>query len=113
MQSIWVAVTAHRPLDRLNALLKTISHYDSFPYKVTVCVYIDYDSQDSLEFLEKAVGIFSNIDVQVKVASPGYEGWFLTWAHKTPMILFHLDWRIVPSSLRASLTTSQLCTRPL
>ena len=93
MQSIWVAVTAHRPLDRLNALLKTISHYDSFPYKVTVCVYIDYDSQDSLEFLEKAVGIFSNIDVQVKVASPGYEGWFLTWAHKTDLALEILNKR--------------------
>lgn len=93
MKKIWVAITAHRPLDRLSVLLKTVSNYDSFPYRVTLCVYIDYDSQDDLEFVEKALSIFKNVDVTVKVASPGYEGWYLTWAHKTDLALEILNRR--------------------
>ena len=93
MKSIWVAITAHKPLDRLSTLLNTLSQYDSFPYKVTACIYIDYDSQGDLEFLEKSVNIFKNVNTSVKVASPGYEGWYLTWAHKTDLALEILNRR--------------------
>lgn len=93
MRSIWVAITAFRPMERLSVLLDTVSQYTSFPFKVTVCVYIDYDSQGDLEFLEKSLGLFKNLDVQVKVASPGYEGWYLTWAHKTDLALEILNRR--------------------
>lgn len=93
MRSIWVAITAFRPMERLSVLLDTVSQYTSFPFKVTVCIYIDYDSQGDLEFLEKSLGLFKNLDVQVKVASPGYEGWYLTWAHKTDLALEILNRR--------------------
>jgi len=87
VKSIWVAITAHKPLERLSTLLNTLSQYDSFPYRVTACIYIDYGSQGDLEFLEKSVNIFKNVNTSVKVASPGYEGWYLTWAHKTDLAL--------------------------
>ena len=93
MRSIWVAITAFRPMERLSVLLDTVSQYTSFPFKVTVCVYIDYDSQGDLEFLERSFSLFKNLDVQVKVASPGYEGWYLTWAHKTDLALEILNRR--------------------
>lgn len=80
-------------MERLSVLLDTVSQYTSFPFKVTVCVYIDYDSQGDLEFLEKSLGLFKNLDVEVKVASPGYEGWYLTWAHKTDLALEILNRR--------------------
>ncbi len=93
MKRIWVAITAFRPLDRLSTLLDTIHQYTKFPFKVTVCVYIDYDSQSDLEFLERCLSIFTTLETQVKVASPGYEGWYLTWAHKTDLALEVLNRR--------------------
>ena len=93
MKRIWVAITAHRPLDRLSTLLDTVHQYTKFPFKVTVCVYVDYDSQDSLDFLERSLSLFPTLDTEVKVASPGYEGWYLTWAHKTDLALEILNRR--------------------
>lgn len=93
MKRIWVAITAHRPLDRLSTLLDTVNQYTKFPFKVTVCVYVDYDSQDSLDFLERSLSLFPTLDTEVKVASPGYEGWYLTWAHKTDLALEILNRR--------------------
>lgn len=90
---IWVAITAHRPLSRLSALLNVISQYELYPFQVKICIYIDYDSQDDVELLEKACSIFKKLAVEIKVASPGYENWYLTWAHKTDLALEILNKR--------------------
>lgn len=90
---IWVAITAHKPLERLSPLLHVISQYELFPFDVKVCVYIDYESQDAVDILYNFFGIFKKIEVEVKVASPGYENWYLTWAHKTDLALEILNKR--------------------
>ncbi len=90
---LWVAITAHHPMERLSTLLNVVSQYEYFPLDVRVFVYIDYDSQKDIAFLQKSFDLFRKIKVEVKVASPGYENWYLTWAHKTDLALEVLNRR--------------------
>lgn len=87
----WVAITAHNPLSRIDSLLKVLKAYSEFPCSVSVSVYINYDAQDGEETLRKILNTVPNISVDVKIASPGYDGWYLTWAHKTDLALAVLN----------------------
>ena len=85
MKKIWLAITAHKPLERINTLVNVLNAYSKYPYDITVKVYIDYDSQNDREQLETVLEVFSSLKTEVVVASPGYEGWYLTWAHKNDL----------------------------
>ena len=82
MKKLWVAVTAHNPLMRLDPLLNVLSNYEKFPHEVKITIYIDYNSQNQVELLESIFETFKKINIIVKVAEPVYENWYLTWAHK-------------------------------
>jgi len=81
-QKIWVAITAHDPLSRLNSLVNVISPYESYPYDVSIRIYVNYEAQDDVELLNTLLSAFKKVNIEVVVASPGYDGWYLTWAHK-------------------------------
>jgi hypothetical protein len=90
-KKIWVAITAHNPLNRIDCLLRVVRAYSDFPCAVSVCVYINYEAQDDQEPLEEVLRTVDGVQTEVKVASPGYEGWYLTWAHKTDLALAVLN----------------------
>jgi hypothetical protein len=90
-KKLWVAITAHNPLVRLNPLINVLSEYEKFPHNVTVYIYVNYEAQNDVETLESVLTQFKNIKTEIKVASPDYSGWFLTWAHKTDLALAILN----------------------
>lgn len=92
-EKIWVAITAHKPLNRLNNLINVLNEYLRYPFQIAVRIYIDYDSQEDVELLEKLLEPYKKLDPQVVVAAPGYENWYLTWAHKTDLALEILNRR--------------------
>ena len=92
-ERIWVAITAHKPLNRLNSLINVLNEYLRYPFQIAVRIYIDYDSQDDVELLENILEPYKKLDPQVVVAAPGYENWYLTWAHKTDLALEILNRR--------------------
>jgi len=81
---IWAAVTAHNPMQRVQNLLQIAYNYAEFEADVNLYVYINYEAQEDAETITE---IFSIVDfpVTVVVADPGYEGWYLTWAHKNDL----------------------------
>lgn len=90
-KNIWVAITAHNPLERINPLLNVLSEYDKFKHNIKIHIYINYEAQKDIETLDALFEQFKNITVEVKVAGPEYEGWYLTWAHKTDLALAILN----------------------
>jgi hypothetical protein len=90
-KKIWVAITAHRPLARIDPLINVVRAYSDFPCDVSINIYVDYESQDCVEDLEKILIAVSNKTVDIKIASPEYENWYLTWAHKTDLALAVLN----------------------
>lgn len=90
-KKLWVAITAHNPLARINPLLNVLREYAKFPCQVHIYIYINYDAQDCVPDLQKIVDTVPNITVEIVVASPSYEHWYLTWAHKTDLALAILN----------------------
>lgn len=90
-KKIWVAITAHNPLVRLNPLINVLNEYEKYPHDVTINIYVNYEAQNDVETLESALEQFKNIKIEVKVAGPEYDGWYLTWAHKTDLALAILN----------------------
>jgi len=90
-KKIWVAITAHNPLVRLNPLINVLNEYEKYPHDITVNIYVNYEAQDDVITLESALEQFKNIKIEVKVAGPEYDGWYLTWAHKTDLALAILN----------------------
>jgi hypothetical protein len=82
-KKLWVAITAHNPLSRLESLFKVLKLYTEYELKVSVFIFVNYDAQDQVPQLSSLLRPFSeHIDVEIIVASPEHEGWWLTWAHK-------------------------------
>lgn len=90
-KKLWVAVTANKPLQRVDPLLDVLREYAKYPCDTSVNIYVDYDSQDDVEVLYETLQEFKNLNIDIKVASPGYFGWYLTWAHKTDLALAILN----------------------
>jgi len=78
-----ILVTAHDPLSRFDALLKTLRGYEEISGQKDVFIYVDAahekDTEDLKKLLEPSVS-FNSLDIIV--ASEAYEGYGLTWAHK-------------------------------
>jgi hypothetical protein len=78
-----VLVTAHDPLSRFDALLKTLRGYEEIPGILDVFIYIDYDHKEDKEILRELID--SNVSfnsLNIVVASESWQGYSLTWAHK-------------------------------
>jgi hypothetical protein len=78
-----IFVTAHNPLARFDALLKTLRGYEGIPGVKDVFIYIDYeheDDRDTVKALVEANVTFNSL--HIVVASESWEGYSLTWAHK-------------------------------
>jgi hypothetical protein len=90
-KKLWVAITAHNPLVRIDPLLNVLNEYKKFPHEVFINIYINYDAQDDVETLETLFEQFKDLHIKICVASPDYEGWYLTWAHKTDLALAVLN----------------------
>jgi hypothetical protein len=78
-----IIVTAHDPLSRFDALLKTLRGYEELPGQKDVFIYIDADHESDKAVLENLLApnvSFNNL--AVVVASNKWEGFALTWAHK-------------------------------
>lgn len=78
-----VFVTAHNPLSRFDALLKTLYGYEEIPGIKDVFIYIDYEHREdevTLRELVEANVTFNSL--HIIVADESYEGYALTWAHK-------------------------------
>ncbi len=81
---LWVAVAAHNPMQRVQNLLQLAYNYAEFEADVQLNIYINYEAQDDAETLRQLFSVV-NYEVNVKVADPAYEGWYLTWAHKNDL----------------------------
>lgn len=90
-KKIWVAITAHNPLERLNPLINVLTEYQKFPHKICANIYVNYEAQDDVPTLESVLEQFDKLKINVKVASPEYQNWYLTWAHKTDLALAILN----------------------
>lgn len=85
-KKLWVAITAHNPLSRLDSTFRVLRNYCEFDCNVAAHLYINYEAQDDVDELNGLLDEFRKyIDVSVVVASPGYSGWYLTWAHKNDL----------------------------
>jgi hypothetical protein len=90
-KKIWVAITAHNPLQRLNPLINVLSEYQKFQHEICVNIYVNYEAQEDVPTLESVLEQFDKLKINVKVASPEYQNWYLTWAHKTDLALAILN----------------------
>lgn len=78
-----IFVTAHNPLSRFDALLKTLRGYEEIPGLKDVFIYIDYEHEtdkETLKALLEANVTFNSL--HIVVASESWQGFSLTWAHK-------------------------------
>jgi hypothetical protein len=78
-----VLITAHNPLARFDALLKTLRGYEEIPGQIDVFIYIDYEHREDESILRELVN--SNVSfnsLSIVVASEAWQGFSLTWAHK-------------------------------
>mgnify|MGYP003112325028 CR=1 FL=1 len=88
---IWVAITAHNPMSRINSLFNVLNEYMKYPYDLNVRIYIDYDSQNDIELLGTTLEPYKKLNIDIIVAAPEYENWYLTWAHKNDLALAILN----------------------
>lgn len=78
-----IFITAHDPLSRFDALLKTLRGYEELPGEKDVFIYIDeaHESDKSMLFELLDPNVCFNA-LEIITADKSYEGYALTWAHK-------------------------------
>lgn len=92
MKSLYIVLTAHDPLERVDVTLKVLEAYEKLPVKVTVDIFIDYlHEQDLDEFISLVDKADISFDVSYYVADEEYEGYYLCWAHKPVLKEFIKD----------------------
>jgi len=83
MESIYIALTAHNPLSRVETTLKVLKGYETLPLTCDVEIFIDFDHKGDLDEFSLIVGSHIHLNtVSFTIASPEYEGYYLCWAHK-------------------------------
>ena len=83
MESIYIAITAHNPLSRIEKTLAVLRAYETLPLKVHVEFFIDYEHAYDLDEFSLIVGGHVHLDqVGFTVADESYAGFALCWAHK-------------------------------
>jgi len=83
MEKIYIAVTAHDPLARIEKTLAVLRSYETIPIDVYVEFFIDHDHKHDLDEFSLIVGSHCSLkQTSVVVAAPEFEGYYLCWAHK-------------------------------
>lgn len=92
MESIYVAVTAHNPLSRIESTLAVLRGYERLPLDVYVEFFIDHEHSYDLDEFSLIVGSHVHLKrVSFSVADPSYTGFSLCWAHKPSLVRNVLD----------------------
>ena len=87
MQSIYITITAHSPLSRIETTLKVLKGYESLELEKEIEIVIDYNSRHDLDEFSMIVASHTKLErVAFAVAGPEYEGFKLCWAHKPTLI---------------------------
>jgi hypothetical protein len=83
MESIYIAVTAHDPLSRVESTLAVLRGYETLPLDVYVEFFIDHGHKCDVDEFSLIVKGHSHLkQVNFNVASSEYTGFSLCWAHK-------------------------------
>jgi hypothetical protein len=93
-KTLWVAITAHDPLARIEKLFRVLKLYTEYDLKVSVFIYVNNEAQDDADQLAHLLRPFrEHLELNIVIASPGYEGWGLTWAHKNDLVLACMNYK--------------------
>ena len=83
MSSIYIAVTAHNPLKRVETTLETLRGYESLPLDKEIDIFIDSEHAYDLDEFSLIVSAHTKLGkVGFQVAPPQFTGYSLCWAHK-------------------------------
>jgi len=78
-----IFVTAHDPLSRFDALLKTLRGYEEIPGDKDVFIYVDYEHRNDENTLRELIECNVSFNsLHIIIAPEDYVGYSLTWAHK-------------------------------
>jgi hypothetical protein len=92
MASIYIALTAHNPLSRVERTLKVLKGYESLDLDIDIDIYIDSDHRHDLDEFSLIVASYVKLPrVGFVVAGEQYQGFDLCWAHKPAFIKKVLD----------------------
>tara|TARA_R100001510_G_scaffold57336_1_gene65065 strand:- start:4321 stop:5193 length:873 start_codon:yes stop_codon:yes gene_type:complete len=87
MESIYIAVTAHNPLNRVDTILKVLRGYESLNLEKEIDIFIDYEHRLDLDDFSLIVASHTDFKrVGFVVAGREYTGYNLCWAHKPTFI---------------------------
>tara|TARA_R100000458_G_C8277053_1_gene252492 strand:- start:284 stop:1156 length:873 start_codon:yes stop_codon:yes gene_type:complete len=87
MKSIYIAVTAHDPLNRVETTLKVLKGYESIELQKEIDIFIDYDHRLDVDEFSLIVASHTKLNrVGFVVAGEEYKGYDLCWAHKPSLI---------------------------
>ena len=87
MKSIYITVTAHNPLDRIDTTLKVLKGYESIELEKEIDIFIDFDHRLDLDEFSLIVASHTDFNrVGFVVAGEEYKGYDLCWAHKPSLI---------------------------
>ena len=62
MKSIYITVTAHNPLNRIDTTLKVLKGYESIELEKEIDIYIDYDHRLDLDEFSLIVASHTNFN---------------------------------------------------
>lgn len=87
MKSLYIALTAHNPLNRVETTLKVLKGYESIELEKEIDIFIDYDHRLDLDEFSLIVASHTDFNrVGFVVAGEWYKGYDLCWAHKPNLI---------------------------
>ena len=87
MKSIYITVTAHNPLARIDTTLKVLKGYESIELEKEIDIFIDFDHRLDLDEFSLIVASHTDFNrVGFVVAGEEYKGYDLCWAHKPSLI---------------------------
>lgn len=93
-KKLWVAITAHNPLNRVDCLLSVIQQYLEYEMDVDIFIYVNNEAQEDVPALSEYLEPYgTQLNLNIVVAGPEYQGWALTWAHKTDLVLACMNYR--------------------
>ena len=83
MEKIYIAITAHDPMSRVESTLAVLRAYETLPLDVYVEFFIDHGHKHDLDEFSLIVGSHCHLkQTSFEVAAPDFEGYYLCWAHK-------------------------------
>jgi hypothetical protein len=83
MKKLYIALTAHNPLNRAETTLRVLKEYEDIPVEIEVDIFVDHEHASDLSELDRLLSEHSiKYRISLFVAGPEYTGYSLCWAHK-------------------------------